>query len=477
MVDMKSQQSPDDNITLAVKDLGPIAEAQVQLRPLTVFIGQSNTGKSWLSVLIYALHKFAGNAGRKEDIILYSEVREAMDLASTDDNYVALIKEKLLDDKMIEQLLDSSKEQSEILTAQLCRCYGFAGIENLVSKNTGSEASITVRDSSAALLEIGLTNKAWIKPPDPAALRQRLEDTIGCAQGLRDKYRSRRSSFRHSMAREFSLQTYKGLLRNACYLPADRTGIMHAHHVIMASLIGQAPMGGLRPVEKMPMLSGVMADFLEMLLLQAGNGEFYDDFYLKRGGSSKEHAELAGKIEKCILNGKIDVGASEMIKYPNFKYQPNSWKNGGLPLMNSSSMVSELAPLVLFLRNNTQSGNVLIIEEPESHLHPAKQTELVKIVAEIVASGVRVILTTHSEWIMEKLSNVVLDSDKKAAAANGDQAILSSKDVGVWLFETGKVAGRSVVKEIPVAKEGYEDRFDDVAIELHNDWADIVNEY
>ena len=43
---------------LSVTDFGPIVKADVDLRPLTVFVGPSNTGKSYLAVLIYALHRF-----------------------------------------------------------------------------------------------------------------------------------------------------------------------------------------------------------------------------------------------------------------------------------------------------------------------------------------------------------------------------------------------------------------------------------
>ena len=50
--------SENKNLTLSVKDFGPIYSAEVELRPLTVFVGPSNTGKSYLAILIYALHKF-----------------------------------------------------------------------------------------------------------------------------------------------------------------------------------------------------------------------------------------------------------------------------------------------------------------------------------------------------------------------------------------------------------------------------------
>ena len=40
---------------IAVKDFGPIANAEVELRPLTVLIGANNTGKSYLALAVYAL--------------------------------------------------------------------------------------------------------------------------------------------------------------------------------------------------------------------------------------------------------------------------------------------------------------------------------------------------------------------------------------------------------------------------------------
>ena len=47
-----------DSIELEVNDFGPIVDAKIDLRPLTVFVGPSNTGKSYLATLIYALHRY-----------------------------------------------------------------------------------------------------------------------------------------------------------------------------------------------------------------------------------------------------------------------------------------------------------------------------------------------------------------------------------------------------------------------------------
>ena len=43
------------NVHIAVENFGPIEKVEIDLGPLTVFVGESNTGKTYLAVLIYAL--------------------------------------------------------------------------------------------------------------------------------------------------------------------------------------------------------------------------------------------------------------------------------------------------------------------------------------------------------------------------------------------------------------------------------------
>ena len=53
--DDKAKAHNTPKVEISVRNFGPIAEADLDLRPLTVFVGPSNTGKTYLSVLIYAL--------------------------------------------------------------------------------------------------------------------------------------------------------------------------------------------------------------------------------------------------------------------------------------------------------------------------------------------------------------------------------------------------------------------------------------
>lgn len=159
-------------------------------------------------------------------------------------------------------------------------------------------------------------------------------------------------------------------------------------------------------------------------------------------------------MEHDILGGKIRVD-SNLAGYPSFFYRRFDWDTD-LPLMNASSMVSELAPVVLYLRHVVQPGETLIIEEPESALHPAMQVEFTRLLAAAVKAGIRIIITTHSEWILEELANLVRLSELPPERRNGIEdpdVALGHDEVGAWFFECNDEAGGSVVREIPLDTE------------------------
>ena len=254
----------------------------------------------------------------------------------------------------------------------------------------------------------------------------------------------------------------------AFYLPADRAGVMQSHKVVVGALIKNATMTGLRPDVQTPMLSGVLADFLERLIEM--------DDPTNQHSSSREHG---ARIEQAILGGSVRIKRSESTNYPRFAYRPNGWEDD-LPLINASSMVLELAPVVLFLRHWIRDGNVLIVEEPESHLHPAMQVEFTRQLALLVQAGIRVIITTHSEWVLEELGNIVQRATlpkKQREDLSGGGIALHSDQVGIWLFKKKPSVQGSVVEEVEMDRETglYPVGFDAVSEELYNDNANIFN--
>ena len=254
------------------------------------------------------------------------------------------------------------------------------------------------------------------------------------------------------------------LARRAYYLPANRSGIMDIDKALVRALIQNAATVGSRPSATTPMVSGGLADFLEHLVQMP----------VERS-QQPSHAE---RLERHILRGTIRVERTAS-DYNELFYRPENWKSD-LPLMRASSMVSELAPVVLYLRYLVQPGDVLIIEEPEAHLHPAMQAVFARELARLARSGIRVVVTTHSEWLLDQFANLVrlstLPEDERKGIPGADEA-LRPEQFGAWLFKPKQRPKGSVVEEIRVDPEagGLLTDYGDIAEQLYNEWAEIGN--
>ena len=494
-------------LDLEVTDFGPIVKAKVDLRPLTVLIGPSNTGKSYLAILIYALHRYFSRGGwpRRGSFLrnhlMHSSIRAKNIAKKTIDDLnelgieILAYKRRDLSEKGI--VLPSSitdvisygfGEQGEFIGNEISRCFGIENTGSLIRKEVKGPAYIAFRKhngSNSSVIDHRLeisAQKSDFKTIIPKNTQMRIMDVnmnddhlvkrfqyLLMETSLSVKIKEERTRFLLDSLAEYIHPQIFGLLDlPAFYLPADRTGVMHAHSVVVSTLIESAAMTGLRPAARTPMLSGVLADFLEQLIEL--------DRSPRRNKSQRNHGTW---IEKAILGGSVRVEKSAAIDYPHFTYKPDGWKDS-LPLMNASSMVSELAPVVLYLRHVVRPENVLIIEEPESHLHPAMQVEFTRQIAVLVKSGIRVIITTHSELVIEELANIVrrfnLPTPDQNATTNTKIA-LHSGQVGAWLFKQKDHPKGSVVEEVILDDETglYPTGFDDVNEELYNESVNIFS--
>ena len=498
---------------LEVSDFGPIARAKVELRPMTVFAGPSNTGKSYLAILLYALHRFFGETdGSGNPFFLHGHMFQSGETQKLSGRDIRVLlqwaEETFTDDanppKACATLAPVSDlirtvfaEYGENAARGLCgeigRCFGIGNaIEDLVRKGSKNGMRVVFRkpvsDDSGAFACGELAVSARGTPAFSTSIPEEMPMRLGHEDG-RKAVLTRRAATdlishaeegaggRQYRARRLIDALVSGQLPDvvgplhlpAFCLPAAQTGIMRAHGAMVGALIRRAAMGGAVPDVAAPALSGFLADFLERLV-SLGDGP-------RR--RRRPPSDIGERIEKEVLRGSVRAEKSEF-GYPSFTFQPEGWE-AELPMTSTSSTVSELAPVVLYLKHVVLPGNTLIIEEPESHLHPATQVEFVRHLAAVVNSGVRVIITTHSEWLFEELANLVRLSELSESARkkiDGDDVALSPEQVGVWLFEPKNRPRGSIVKEIPLDEESglFPTGFSDVAVALHNEWADISGE-
>ena len=488
--------SHDLNYGVAVENFGPIANADITLRPLTIFVGPSNTGKSYLAILLYALHQaFGSRFGRWDRAgltrLLASRVawsvREDLNDRSS---RVSATSQTELPVHVVEDLrrhLEEASGQTRGLRHELCRCFGVDSPDMLIrrsSAKTGAKLELTcTRSSSApgiryaiklAKSHEGLTGS--ISGIDTQSILDAIA-SIDDGRKLIERVVSQRGTradwpdwvLQDILGRLFAT-LFRPLGSPAYYLPADRTGVMHSHQVVVSAIVQSAATAGLRKAARpdIPVLSGVLADFLSELI----------EMSQQRRTRKRKRGDLGSQLEERILEGAVRLDDSET-GYPLFAYRPKGWKDD-LPLMRASSMVSELAPVVLYLRHVVRENDLLIIEEPESHLHPAKQAAFARELAGLVRRGVRIIMTTHSDWFLEQFANLVRLSrlpEGHQEDLHDEGYALRPDQVGAWLFKQRRDSTGSVVEEVVLDEETglYPTDFDDVSETLYNQGARIFN--
>lgn len=469
------------NYRLDVTNFGPIAKASVEMRPLTIFVGPSNTGKSYLAVLTYVLHRcLAGDplawGGRRPSRALWrlsdlDDMQRWFRLSSPEPPAEAVVRLK----ERARLAMEKAIGLEDSLVRELGRCFGTDNIGAL-GRRPGSGAfnirlGVTPEDAKD-----GISYELAFDAGGPTLASSVTDDQVGqVVDALRKDFERADSSAEIDFLLIGGLERHvRNLLGaascDAYYLPADRTGVMHSHQVVVGTLVQNATTAGLRPSTTVPMLSGVLADFLSELIGMSSA------IPKPRRRSSGKGLDMP--FEQHLLQGSVRLRRTAA-DYPSFTYQPTDWKEE-LPLMRASSMVSELAPVVLYLRYVVRAGDVLIIEEPEAHLHPAMQTALARELARLVGAGVRIVLTTHSEWLLEQIGNLVrlsaLPKSKRTGIRSADVALAPS-DVGAWLFKSCRRPKGSVVEEVALNNETgtFPSDYDDVSMALYNEGAEIFN--
>ena len=158
-----------------VQNFGPIEKAKIELRPLTVFVGQSNTGRTYLAALIYALHQnfrgisqfpWAYSASSYFSFTYRSRSRYSQNRQEEIEQEILEVLEKLNTPKRPFKFSDlpqqiSTRSESiltdqEDFTNELERCFDFESVSKLIrftgNGNNKMKVSLSVREGIAPVL-------------------------------------------------------------------------------------------------------------------------------------------------------------------------------------------------------------------------------------------------------------------------------------------------------------------------------------
>ena len=139
-------------------------------------------------------------------------------------------------------------------------------------------------------------------------------------------------------------------------------------------------------------------------------------------------------IADALAGGRYDFDDYLGIQYfPENSSQP-------LSLVESSSSVKSLVEFNFYLRHCAREDQILMIDEPELNLHPANQRKLARLLAMLINAGIKVFITTHSDYIIREFNTLIcLNQDKphiakiKKEEGYSDAELLNASQVSAYV--------------------------------------------
>ncbi len=446
---------------ITVHNLGAITEAEINIKPLTVFVGPNNTGKTWLAYAIAGLFSPERVAEYALSLDERLEIYPTLDQALHDleNNGNAIL-----------DIVQFAEKYGEIYINEIAHA-AYDWMPRLMNTRLASFAnldiSVELKDTKAAYLKRILNTRIQLEipfgPETRLGIRKKRGDselyfyTIQLTSPEEPPSREISSELPIALIKDISSSLVIQLLHTAFYhqvriLPVDRPSpftlpfIRASAQVEDSATNREISRGG-----KLKNVIGPMNTFLTMISKTYPVGERTQK---EKGSGIQEYARLARVLEDQVLGGGVEFSSIESSVAEGSNQLELGLSTGvvfkttsgiELEISIASSMVQELASLVLYLRDIATPGDLLIIDEPDKSLHPEAQVKMIEFLGMLVNAKLNVIVATHSPYVVDHLANLMKANeveDKKLISKEfylkDASAFISKDNVSVYVFDQGK---------------------------------------
>lgn len=459
-----------------INNFGPIDRFEYDFsKNIIVTYGDNNIGKSYSMQIVYLFLKYLYEAFNRPflyhgfvggDVFFYSRYNDTRN--STLEEKIDSFAKKHCNEEDITDFVRSEIEaifSNVFLMNFINGCKNtFGNYENLCTKKpsiTVEFSEITIRidlESSSLVCDFSMPKIEFKKSVTyyHKARRTDSKHTIYYSEAAKIE------QVANTLAQEI-MEKWTTIVRSigaesgpVYFLPASRSGIYNGMSAFSSIIVELSKnRATLTKKIELPGVAEPTADyFLKLSNVKSRENIGYKPYY-------KE-------IEDEILKGSVGINRKKnVITY-------KSGENGEQYEMTEvSSMVSEISPIVAFFkyiisdqrnfRFPAQQG-IIFIEEPEAHLHPENQIKLAKVFSQMPKTGIKLVMSSHSNYIFNKFNNLVLE--KKILHTDYEPILLKRGEKG------------SVSKYIEIDELGaVDENFTDVSQQLLDEREMIIANY
>ncbi|MDR3220524.1 MAG: ATP-binding protein [Candidatus Accumulibacter sp.] len=385
-----------------VKDFGPVKDAVLTFGDLTVVCGRNNTGKTYLTYSLYNFLSFATDFFDGVRVKLPKQYtdkfvqggRVEIDGSALIAGYNALFQNGNMR-RFREQLQELSAVSNEVV---IPASFSFsADIEEVRRRwEDFSTQRLRLRLPGAGVIEATKKGKSGkiefrlMTSPENADQQPLAQQDAPLQPGVVEQ----------------RLQRFLSHLLNRCLpeafvITCERTGIsvFRNEFLIYKELAFEDDdgIGRYRTLRDRFEFKGYPRPIrkdLEFVLR-------YNEVTSQKSALAQAHPDIIGAFEE-IVGGEYGLLENNAVTF-----KPNGQK-AALTLVEGSSSVRSLAELNFYLKHKAREGQLLIFDEPELNLHPEAQRRMARLLVRLVNAGIRVFITTHSDYFIREFNALMM---------------------------------------------------------------------
>lgn len=445
---------------IRIKNLGAIEEGIIDLsKKLTVFCGPNGTGKTYMAYLIYSITKanipigIGVNSTLANELIDKKKITIPINFPQIED-----YREKIIQDvsTSFDRLFGLGYEDAKMFFKEV-------EITN-IQKNEEFQEQLT-KDSFKSNFTIGNTKVIISKESNSTDFVLEIEEASISKESL-------------EALNFFLFNEYLSFLANypissSCIFPVERNSIYTFSKEL--SLSRNEAIDHLHAVSNNKKLSTFDLYFKRTtrypMPIRDGLVIAEDLANIKKTKSS--YFFFAEQIESELLHGKVIITNDGEIQFKSEKAPKKQ-----LPIHLTASIIKTLSSLVVFLKHLAKENDLIIIDEPEINLHPDNQIILTKLFARLINNGFRLLISTHSDYIVRELNNLIMLSSNKNEIKKSSERFgykqdekIKKSEIGVYYFDYPKKKKKNkqiVVECLDITESGFEIPSIDESIDKQN---------
>lgn len=373
-------------VKFAVSSLGPITEGELKLNRFTVVTGGNNTGKTYLTYAIYGfLSRWTQYVGQQR----IPGIQELFDSGHMEVDLEPLLSKRQA--LLKKATADYVARLSSVLAAESNR---FDALKLEVQVGDCQQLFETE-------IELEATSRRTLITASKPRNSWQLELSYSGKSGLVGSILHEREVFSYLGELLFRYQFPKTTI-----VSTERTGAVTFKselNLSKSALLDAAtdikPHDTIDPSE----LFRRLAQSAYPLPVK-DNVDFVNQLENLKNPDSQLLKLCEGLFEdfKDLVGGEYRVDRSGVLTF-----LPSKMKGKGLRMGESSSAVRSLVVLRFYLLHLARPGDLLMVDEPELNLHPSNQRKLARLLARVCNAGVNVFVTTHSDYLVRELNNLV----------------------------------------------------------------------